>query len=472
MIDNRYELIEQIGVGGMATVWKARDTVLGRVVAIKRLLPHQASDPVSAERFRREAQAIAALNHPGIVTVFDSNEDDDGPYMVLEMVEGETLADKMAAGGTIDAVTATQVVREVATALDYAHESGVVHRDVKPSNIIIDRDGKARITDFGIATTVDRSTTLTNHGNVIGTLAYVAPEILQGEPATPASDIYALGVVAYEALTGKLPFQGESIGALVTAIQNEPTPKPAELPQDTHAALAAAMAKDPSLRPASAGSFATSLASRTTLVVPTDQETRVMEVGAVPVAAAGESQPVIPPTTGTASTRTMSRVDAANRKNMLRAVAASATIVLLLLVALAAGLNDSTDPALGAETTTTTFATTTTAPTTTSTTAATTTTAPAPTVESVAEEIRGLLASAEPPDFKPKDVRRVEDRLDEILEEWSKEEPDKLEDRYDKAFEAVGQLPESDLRDRVADGFVRLAEMMGVDLEEISEEDD
>ncbi len=147
----------------MATVWKAKDTLLGRSVAIKRLLPHLATDPGAAGRFTREAQAAAGLSHPGIVTVFDTGEDEGGPYIVLELIEGTTLAAQLVENGPVDPAAVADIVTQVASALDHAHAMGVVHRDVKPANIILEPEGRVRLTDFGIAKTFDDPTTVTDH---------------------------------------------------------------------------------------------------------------------------------------------------------------------------------------------------------------------------------------------------------------------------------------------------------------------
>ena len=219
MIADRYQPIEQIGTGGMATVWKARDTLLGRFVAVKRLLPHLAGDPDAAERFKREAHAAARLSHPGIVTVFDTGEDADGPFIVQELVDGTTLAIHLANTGPLGPLAVTDIVSQVAAALDHAHSVGVIHRDIKPANLIMERDGRVRIADFGIAHTVDDPSTITSSGELVGTITYLAPEILAGQPATPASDIYSLGAVTYELLAGQPPYQAPTPAALLEAVR-------------------------------------------------------------------------------------------------------------------------------------------------------------------------------------------------------------------------------------------------------------
>ena len=171
----------------MATVWKATDTLLGREAGGERLLPHLATDRQAAERFSREAQAAARLSHPGIVTVFDTGNDENGPFIILELIEGDTLASTLAQGGAMSPADVVNVVSQVAMALDHAHAQGVIHRDIKPGNLILDSEGRVRLTDFGIAKTVDDPTTITGGGELVGTIAYMAPEILDGADATPAS---------------------------------------------------------------------------------------------------------------------------------------------------------------------------------------------------------------------------------------------------------------------------------------------
>jgi len=268
VIADRYELIEQIGTGGMATVWKARDTLLGRTVAIKRLLPHLADDPGAAERFKREAQAAAALNHRGIVTVFDTGDDDSGPYIVLELLAGETLAALLARSGPLDPRTVIDFVSQVGVALDHAHGQRVIHRDIKPGNLIVDGNGVVRLTDFGIARTVDDPTTVTATGELVGTISYLAPEILEGERATPASDVYSLAAVTYELLSGKPPFTAETPAALLEAVRSSEPPSLRGIASDEMAsAVTKAMAKIPEDRPTSAGLFVTGLIGSATLVM-------------------------------------------------------------------------------------------------------------------------------------------------------------------------------------------------------------
>ena len=268
MIADRYRPIEQIGAGGMATVWKAEDTVLGRHVAIKRLLPHLADDPAASERFAHEARAAAKLSHPGIVTVFDTGEDADGPYIVLELITGETASAQLARSGPMGPQEAGLMISQVAAALDHAHAAGVIHRDIKPANLIIEPDGRVRLADFGIARTLDDRATITGSGELVGTISYLAPEILRGEPATPSSDIYGLGAVTYELISGRPPFSADSPAALLEAVRSSDVPSLDGLaPDPISTAVGRAMARAPEDRPDTAGAFAAELVGSTTLVM-------------------------------------------------------------------------------------------------------------------------------------------------------------------------------------------------------------
>jgi serine/threonine protein kinase len=209
LLNGRYRLDAQIGTGGMSTVYRAFDTVLERQVAIKLMHREIASDGDQLERFRREARAVAQLNHPHIVTVIDAGEDDNTPYIVFEYVEGETLKDRIRRHGRLPIQEAIAYAIEIARALGVAHDRGIVHRDVKPQNVLIDEEGSAKVTDFGIARTLDQEG-LTADGRVLGTTDYVSPEQALGHPVTGQSDLYSLGIVLFEMLTGDVPFKGDN----------------------------------------------------------------------------------------------------------------------------------------------------------------------------------------------------------------------------------------------------------------------
>jgi serine/threonine protein kinase len=209
LLNGRYRLDAQIGTGGMSTVYRAFDTVLERQVAIKLMHREIASDSDQLERFRREARAVAQLNHPYIVTVIDAGEDDNTPYIVFEYVEGETLKDRIRRHGRLPIQESIAYAIEIARALGVAHDRGIVHRDVKPQNVLVDEEGSAKVTDFGIARTLDQEG-LTADGRVLGTTDYVSPEQALGHPVTGQSDLYSLGIVLFEMLTGDVPFKGEN----------------------------------------------------------------------------------------------------------------------------------------------------------------------------------------------------------------------------------------------------------------------
>jgi eukaryotic-like serine/threonine-protein kinase len=209
LLDERYRIDAVVGSGGMSTVYRAFDTVLERQVAIKLMHRDIARDSSQLERFRREARAVAQLNHPHIVGIIDAGEEGDTPYIVFEYIEGETLKARIRRMGRLGVEESVAYAIEIARALHAAHERHIVHRDVKPQNVLVDSEGSARVTDFGIARTLDEDG-LTSDGRVLGTTDYVSPEQALGHPVGPQSDIYSLGVVLFEMLTGDVPFHGEN----------------------------------------------------------------------------------------------------------------------------------------------------------------------------------------------------------------------------------------------------------------------
>jgi serine/threonine protein kinase len=258
LLGGRYRLKRKIASGGMGQVWEAEDTVLHRQVAIKVLSEELSSEPNSAERFRREARAAAGLSHQNVAGVFDYGEDDDTQFIVMELVEGETLADRIRREGRFDPDEAVRIAAGIAAALVVAHEAGIVHRDIKPSNVMLTPQGEVRVLDFGIASA--SGPTLTASGVTIGTAAYLSPEQAAGGRATPASDVYALGVVLYEMLAGRPPFTGETAVAVAAAHVSQEPPPIEDVAPDVphHLALAChhALAKEPHQRPATAAEFA------------------------------------------------------------------------------------------------------------------------------------------------------------------------------------------------------------------------
>jgi serine/threonine-protein kinase len=266
LLGGRYRLDAQIGRGGMSTVYRAFDVVLERPVAIKLMHREIAADSDQLERFRREARSVAQLNNPHIVTVIDAGEDSSGeegqpgsPYIVLEYVDGETLKDLIRREGPLEITQAVAYAIEIARALGAAHERQIVHRDVKPQNVLISAEGVAKITDFGIARTLTEEG-LTMDGRVLGTTDYVSPEQALGQPVTGQSDIYSLGIVLYEMLTGQVPFRGDSPVAVAMKHVREDVPDVQTLRPELSAATAAvldrAVSKDVSRRYADAAGMA------------------------------------------------------------------------------------------------------------------------------------------------------------------------------------------------------------------------
>jgi tRNA A-37 threonylcarbamoyl transferase component Bud32 len=237
LLNGRFRLEEKIGAGGMSTVYRAYDTTLERWVAIKSMHRDISTDPDQLERFRREARAVARLNHPHVVTVIDFGEDDGSPYIVLELVEGETLKQRIKRIGKLPVGEAVAYAIEIGRALSAAHAAHLVHRDVKPQNVLIDREGRAKVTDFGIARSLEVHG-LTATGRVLGTTDYVAPEQALGHEVTEQSDVYSLGIVLYEMLAGEPPFRAESQVAVAMKHVQEQMPDILVARPDVSSALA------------------------------------------------------------------------------------------------------------------------------------------------------------------------------------------------------------------------------------------
>ncbi|RRR96440.1 serine/threonine-protein kinase [Glycomyces terrestris] len=285
LLGQRYRLRERIAVGGMGEVWRAEDTVLERTVAVKAMLPSLLSEPGFTQRFTAEAKTVAALTHPHIVNVHDFGNADlpsgeSTAYLVMEYVEGKSLADLIAERGRIDARELMPIIAATAEALHHAHVHGVIHRDIKPGNILVrDGNGRAVLTDFGIARS-GASGDLTQTGAVMGTASYIAPEQAEGTGVLPASDMYSLGVVAFHGLTGHRPFQAENpIELALHHVRTPAPPLPEDIPPGVRSFVARAMTKDPHLR------FATGaeMAAAALTAVDAPPATSVMPpVGALP----------------------------------------------------------------------------------------------------------------------------------------------------------------------------------------------
>ena len=263
VVDNRYDVVRPLGSGGMGEVYLARDRVLGRDVALKVLRRQYAGDNEFAERFKREALSAASLSHPNIVQVYDRGETEEGAsYIAMEYVPGGTLKKRISDGGPLEAAEAAALGAHVAEALGAAHDRGMVHRDIKPQNVLLTARGEAKVADFGIARATS-SVTISQTGSVMGTAGYMSPEQALGKPATPKSDLYSLGVVLYETLTGELPYTAENPIAVSMKHVNEPLRPPREvnprIPEGMNALVTKLLAKDPEDRYASADDLADDL---------------------------------------------------------------------------------------------------------------------------------------------------------------------------------------------------------------------
>src|SRR4051794_8112515 len=294
VLGGRYRVKRVLGSGGMATVFLCEDERLGRSVAVKRLHAHSPEE--TAQRFVREAKLGASLNHPNLVSVYDTVTDDEVVLIVMELVEGENLATALRRG-PLPTSDALAVVRDVAGGLDHAHSHGVVHRDIKPANVLLRKDGVTKLVDLGIATAADQ-TKITRSGIVLGTAAYMAPEQLDGSPTGPATDIYALSVVAYEALSGKRARSGRTPIEIAHQVATEGPPDLQEVwseaPDEGAAVLCRGMAQDPADRPQSAGELADELEEALGGVADTRPTRRSPRTGAAAAgagAAAGAAAP-------------------------------------------------------------------------------------------------------------------------------------------------------------------------------------
>ncbi len=264
-VAGRYRLVSRIASGGMGDVWQAEDEQLGREVAVKFLKPEYAADGSFRLRFRAEARASASLSHPGVATVFDYGEEVVAggvytAYLVMELVPGEPLSALLARETFLGPARTLDVVAQTAWALQAAHDRGIVHRDVKPANLLVRTDGRIKITDFGIARAAD-AMALTQTGAILGTVAYLSPEQLNGRAATPASDLYSLGVVAYLCLTGRTPFAGaQSVAMAVAQVREDVPPLPGTVPTAVQDLVYQLVDKDPARRPPSAAALAAAAA--------------------------------------------------------------------------------------------------------------------------------------------------------------------------------------------------------------------
>ncbi len=279
---SRFEIIRPLGHGGMATVYLAYDEEHGRNVALKVLASNLAADDVYRARFLREAKLAAHVNHPNVVSVYGVGEDERGPFIAMEVVEGPTLADEITRRGRFAPADAAHMAAELASALAELHASQLVHRDVTPRNVLLDGEGTPKLADFGIARLLD-GTRLTEHGTIMGTAAYAAPEQARGEVVTSSADVYSLGAVLYELLTGRPPFEADALPALLLQLENDAVVPPRELapdvPQELERTVLRTLEREPQDRPSAAAlgaMLAIPLDERTTRVLPAASLTQVL----------------------------------------------------------------------------------------------------------------------------------------------------------------------------------------------------
>lgn len=339
MISDRYELGELVGSGGMGEVYAARDLKLDRAVALKFLRPDMAAQPDIRSRFEAEARAAGRLSHPNVVGVFDTDEDEGRPFIVMELLSGRTLADESAAGPATEE-RVREIARQMLSALGASHAEGVLHRDLKPGNVLLAQDGTVKVGDFGVAKMAE-GMHLTQAGILLGTPAYLAPERVAGEPASQATDLYSVGVILYELLAGRKPFDADTPLGMMRAIQEDPVPPLAELRPDVDPGLSRiiekAMSKDPATRYASAeqmladldGPAPAEVADATAVAgVQSMASTRVLEAPAAPEAARTEPTLVSRPAPRRSGLRAWERLDRRSRVG----VGIAAVLIVLSLV--------------------------------------------------------------------------------------------------------------------------------------------
>jgi hypothetical protein len=347
-LSDRYRLDDVIGTGGMGTVFRARDEVLDRTVAVKLLKESLATDESAVDRFKREARIAASLTHPGIAAVYDFGQEDGRPFIVMELLEGEDLHSVVVRNGQMDPIEAATICAQIADALEHAHSAGTIHRDVKPGNIFRTGNGDIKLTDFGIARLITQ-TTVTTSGSVLGTYQYLSPEVVNGEKATPSADIYSLGCVLFELLTGQTPFKGETPLSVAMAHVSKPAPEvrwvnPA-VPDAISAVVSKAMAKDPAERYETAADMAKALREATgsvaTAPAPTLAEPVASPAAAPPTGRANEtarSEVLAGPATAIDHTApTTSRP-----VGLLAALAAAALVAIVLIAIIVRSLVDQT----------------------------------------------------------------------------------------------------------------------------------
>lgn len=455
VVDGRYELLEVLASGGMATVWRARDNRLDRSVALKRPHPAPAGDPTHT-RMEREARAAAGLNHPHLVTVYDSGVDESGPFIVMELIDGPSLAE---AGAGLEPAEAVETGAVLADALAAVHAAGIVHRDVKPANILMSDRGP-QLTDFGIARS--DMATLTQPGAVMGTLSFVAPEVLAGQPPGPESDVFSLGVVVYELVTGRLPFEGTD---------RSTSPPPTGDPQ-LDSILAQALAPDPGDRPD---------ASRLASALRAHAPTRAVPIGAA--AAAHSTAPMaVPVPTAAEPGKGRSRSKAG-----LLAVGALALVSVAAFAVISGGDDTVTAVTVTPESAATTAVTlppttppttvppTTVLPTTFPPTTVLPTTVPSTTVEPVTEARRALIAvlnEALEEGLASRDAEDILRQADSAIDRASQGDEDRAGRDLGNALRRAEDRLDDPYREGAVDAIEQLASALEVDIERRGNDDD
>ncbi|HEX2155191.1 MAG TPA: serine/threonine-protein kinase [Acidimicrobiia bacterium] len=445
LVDDRYELLDVIASGGMATVWRARDRRLGRDVAVKRPHPAPPDDPLHA-RIEREARAAASLNHPNLVTVFDAGRDGEGPFLVMELVEGPSLSTQ---GRGMDRDEAIETCALLADALGAVHAAGIVHRDVKPSNILISDRGPL-LTDFGIALDGDVTSQLTRTGTVIGTADYAAPEQLAGDPPSPKSDVFSLGVILHELIAGQLPFSGADRRTA------------AEPLGDSHLdpVLSRVLAVEPTERP-DADTLAASLRSAATTTTMPVGRGSTMPLGMT----RGEKAPPRP--AEEAAPSRPSRVAEPDR--LLRWLLAALAIVVLVVAGLA--LIPSVDPSDVplSDTADTSSAPSTAGPVTTSPATTAVTTAPPTTSASDVAEARSALEAsltrAHPQDMNPSDLRGQMERADRAISAAAAGDEEAAGNELREIAKMIDEKLEGEVHQESLESLVDLADALGISLD-------
>src|SRR5947199_2535420 len=292
LFDGRYRILRKLGTGGMANVYLAEDEVLGRRVAIKILNDRHAGDDQFVERFRREAKNAASLSHPNIVSIYDRGEAEGTYYIAMEYLDGRSLKELIVARGPAPVNVAIDYARQILAAIRFAHRHGIVHRDIKPHNVLVDGEGRLKVTDFGIARA--GASQMTEAGSIIGTAQYLSPEQAKGAPVDQTSDLYSVGVVLYELLTGVVPFNGDTPVEIamkhLSAVPEAPSTKRAEIPRDLDLIILRALAKDPSERYQSAEEMDADLTrvARGVAISPVTEEAATAIISRPPPAAVTE----------------------------------------------------------------------------------------------------------------------------------------------------------------------------------------